>query len=108
MYLIINDDKENVFELTRRIKAANSVKYVGMPDIPDNVSGSIVMCTDSGMRLSADNADDYARQEYGEDYLLLTNEPEPEPPEPGPEPSGDYVKYGELAEAIREGVNSIE
>lgn len=29
-------------------------------------------------------------------------------PEPGPEPSGDYVTYGELAEAIREGVNSVE
>ena len=33
--------------------------------------------------------------------------PEPEP-EPGLEPSGDYVQYGELAEAIREGVNSVE
>lgn len=33
--------------------------------------------------------------------------PEPEPT-PGPEPSGDYVEYGELANAIREGVNSIE
>lgn len=32
--------------------------------------------------------------------------PEPEP-EPGPEPSGDYVKYGELADAIREGVNAV-
>lgn len=34
--------------------------------------------------------------------------PEPEPgPGTGTEPSGDYVKYGELAEAIREGVNSV-
>lgn len=33
----------------------------------------------------------------------------PDPgPDPGPEPSGDYVTYGELAEAIREGVNSVE
>lgn len=27
---------------------------------------------------------------------------------PGSEPSGDYATYGELADAIREGVNSIE
>lgn len=29
------------------------------------------------------------------------------PPDPGPEPSGDYVTYGELAAAIREGVNAV-
>lgn len=29
------------------------------------------------------------------------------PPEPGPEPSGDYVTYGALADAIREGVNQV-
>lgn len=35
--------------------------------------------------------------------------PEPEPEQtPGSEPSGDYATYGELADAIREGVNSIE
>ena len=34
--------------------------------------------------------------------------PEPEPGlEPDPEPSGDYVTYGELAAAIREGVNAV-
>ena len=47
------------------------------------------------------------------DYKYIDGEyvydplPQPEPPEPEPEPSGgDYVTYGELAEAIREGVNS--
>lgn len=30
------------------------------------------------------------------------------PPDPGPEPSGDYVTYGELAAAIREGVNLVD
>ena len=30
--------------------------------------------------------------------------PQPEPPEP--QPQGEYVTYDELAEAIREGVNS--
>lgn len=36
-------------------------------------------------------------------------EPEPEPEEPNPDttqPSGDYVTYEELANAIKEGVNS--
>ena len=30
------------------------------------------------------------------------------PPEPEPEPATEYVTYGELAAAIREGVNSVE
>lgn len=30
------------------------------------------------------------------------------PPEPEPEPEPEYVTYGELAAAIREGVNSVE
>lgn len=33
--------------------------------------------------------------------------PEEPEPEPEPEPSGDYVTYGELAKAIREGVNAV-
>lgn len=32
--------------------------------------------------------------------------PEPEP-EPEPEPGPEYVSYGELAKAIREGVNRV-
>ena len=31
----------------------------------------------------------------------------PAPEVPEPEPSGDYVTYGELAKAIREGVNAV-
>ena len=30
------------------------------------------------------------------------------PPEPEPEPAPEYVTYGELAAAIREGVNSVD
>lgn len=37
----------------------------------------------------------------------LPPDPGPEP-EPEPEPTGDYVTYGELAAAIREGVNSVD
>lgn len=33
---------------------------------------------------------------------------EAEKPEPEPEPTPEYVTYGELAAAIREGVNSVE
>ena len=29
------------------------------------------------------------------------------PPEPEPEPTPEYVTYGELADAIREGVNAV-
>lgn len=45
------------------------------------------------------------------DYKYIDGEyvydPLPAPPEPPePEPQGEYVTYDELAEAIREGVNS--
>jgi hypothetical protein len=33
-------------------------------------------------------------------------DPLPAPPEPEPEPAGEYVTYDELADAIREGMNS--
>ena len=51
-----------------------------------------------------DNLPDY---KYVDGEYVYDPLPQPEPPEPEPEPSGDdYVKYDELAEAIRGGVNS--
>mgnify|MGYP000001524499 CR=1 FL=1 len=44
------------------------------------------------------------------DYKYIDGEyifdPLPKPPEPEPEPAMQYVTYDELAEAIKEGVNS--
>ena len=44
------------------------------------------------------------------DYRFIDGEfvydPLPKPPEPEPEPAMQYVTYDELAEAIKEGVNS--
>ena len=90
MYLIINDDKAVQYKLTQRIKTANLVRYIGMPTIPEEIAGAIVMCSDNGMRLSRDYVDDYARQEFAEDGFTLTNLPEPEPPVE-PEPSDTEV-----------------
>lgn len=90
MYLIINDDKTVQYKLTQRIKTSNSVKYIGMSIIPKEIAGSIVMCSDHGLRLSRDYVQDYARHEFSEDGFTLTNLPEPEPPVE-PEPSDTEV-----------------
>ena len=60
-----------------------------------------------------------AEEEYEEGFFRTVYEVEPDleaweewkaslPPEPEPEPAPEYVTYGELAAAIREGVNSVE
>lgn len=49
--------------------------------------------------------DEEKKQQWEEEQ----NTPEPEPEEPNPDttqPTGDYVTYEELANAIKEGVNS--
>ena len=59
-----------------------------------------------------------AEEEYEEGFFrtVYTVEPDLEaweawkaslPPEPEPEPTPEYVTYGELAAAIREGVNAV-
>lgn len=48
-----------------------------------------------------DNLNDY---KYIDGEYIYDPVPQPEPPEP--EPAPEYVTYDELAEAIREGVNS--
>lgn len=106
MYLIINDNKDVTYTVTRRIVSADTVRFLGVTPEPGTVAGTIAMYTDSGYPLSEDTAADYARQEYSGDVLTLTNAPEPEPG-PEPEPMPEYVTYDELAQAIREGVNAV-
>lgn len=107
MYLVIG---EETYTCKRRRVSADkqTITYSGVEPDPGTVSGTVEMFRDDGYRMSRDDAGEFARQTYSGTTLTLTNAPEPEPPEPGPEPSGDYVTYGELAEAIREGVNSVE
>lgn len=50
--------------------------------------------------------DDVSNYKYVDGEFIYDPLPEPEPPEPEPQPQGEYVTYNELAEAIREGVNS--
>ena len=80
MYLKIGD---NQYTVTRRIKSADTLKYLGVTPDPGEVSGTIEMYRDDGFLLSEDSAD-YARQSYTGTLLTLTNLPEPTPPEPVP------------------------
>lgn len=47
---------------------------------------------------------DISNYKYIDGEYIYDPLPQPEPPEP--QPQGEYVTYDELAEAIREGVNS--
>lgn len=103
MYLIINDKQ---YSVSKRIVTNDTIKYLTVTPEPDNISGIARMYTDEGFLLSEDNLDDFERKTYTGTLLVATNKPEyvPQPPPSLPE----YVTYEVLAQAIREGVNSVE
>lgn len=103
MYLIINDKKYNI---SKRIVTNDTIKYLTVTPEPNNISGIAKMYTNEGFLLSEDNLDNFERKTYTGTLLTVTNKPEyiPQPTPPLPE----YVTYEALAQAIREGVNSIE
>ena len=103
MYLIIND---NQYTVSKRIVTSDTIKYLTVTPEPDNISGIAKMYTDEGFLLSEDNLDNFERKIYTGTLLTVTNKPEytPQPPPSLPE----YVTYEALAQAIKEGVNSIE
>lgn len=103
MYLIINDKQ---YTVSKRIVTHDTIKYLTVTPEPNNISGIAKMYTDEGFLLSEDNLDDFERKIYTGTLLTVTNKPEYIPQ---PVPSlPDYVTYEALAQAIREGVNSIE
>lgn len=93
-----------------KCRPAATMRYRELPeDFPVPVVGEIVLCADDGFVMRTDVVEDYLRQTFENGVLTLTNIPEPEPgPEPEPVPVPEYVTYGELATAIREGVNSVD
>lgn len=103
MYLTIND---NQYTVSKRIVTSDTIKYLTVTPEPDNISGIVKMYTDEGFLLSEDNLDDFERKTYTGTLLTVTNKPEhiPQPIPSLPE----YVTYEALAQAIREGVNSVE
>ena len=103
MYLTIND---NQYTVSKRIVTSDTIKYLTVTPEPDNISGVAKMYTDEGFLLSEDDLDNFERKTYTGTLLTVTNKPEytPQPPPSLPE----YVTYVALAQAIREGVNSVE
>lgn len=48
--------------------------YLGLPkDFPVPVSGEIVLCADDGFVMRTDTVEDYLRQTFVDDTLVLTN-----------------------------------
>lgn len=103
MYLIINNKQ---YSVSKRIVSKDTIKYLTVTPEPENISGIAKMYTDEGFLLSEDNLDNFERKSYTGTLLIVTNAPEYTPQ---PTPSlPEYVTYEVLAQAIREGVNSVE
>ena len=102
MYLIINNKQ---YSVSKRIVSKDTIKYLTVTPEPDNISGIAKMYTNEGFLLSEDNLDSFERKTYTGTLLTVTNKPEyiPQPSPSLPE----YVTYEALAQAIREGVNSV-
>lgn len=88
MYIMVNGKR---LKTTIRIKLADTVKFLSVPEDPGEVIGTIQMYRDDGFLLSEDNAADYARQKYSGTLLMLTNVPEPVPVEVEHVPSDTEV-----------------
>lgn len=87
------------------------VSYRGLPvDFPAPIEGEMTLYADDGFEMRTEKAEDWLRQTFRGGILTFTNTPEPVPePEPEPIPEGDEpVTWDELAEAYKEGVNSID
>lgn len=103
MYLMINGTCHTV---SRRIVTDDTIKYLSVTPAPEEISGTAQMYTDEGFLLSEDNLDGFERKQYTGTLLMVTNKPVPTPQPITPQP--EYVTYEALAQAIREGVNSVD
>lgn len=98
MYLIINGKQHTCI---RRIKQADTIKYLSVTPAPEEISGTIQMFRDDGFLMSEDNADGFERRFMSGTLLTLTNAPEPTPTPHIP------TLEEEMAAAIKEGVDSV-
>ena len=89
MYILINGNKHTC---SRRIVSGDTIKYLTVTPMPEEISGTIQMYRNDGFLMSEDNADDFERRFCVGTLLTLTNKPEPAPvPTPEPEPSADEL-----------------
>lgn len=98
MYLIINGNRHTCI---RRIKKADTIKYLSVTPTPGEISGTIQMFRDDGFLMCEDNADSFQRKFMSGTLLTLTNAPEQKPTPHIP------TLEEEMAAAILEGVDSV-
>ena len=75
MYLIINNER---YTVSRRIKTADTIRYLSVTPAPDIITGTIRMYTNEDVLMSEDDAENYLRRFYTGTLLTLTNAPEPQ------------------------------
>ena len=106
MYIILNDTKySDITGMSRNVPVEVSYYGEGLTGI-ESVSGVIQCFTEDGFLHCEDDVSDYARVVISDGRITITNRPEPQPDPPEPEPEPDV--WTEIANAIRNGVNSVD
>ena len=79
MYLMINGNRHTC---SRRIKTADTIKFLSVTPAVEEISGTVYMYRNDGFLLSCDNLDNYERKSYVGTLLTATNALEPVPVDP--------------------------
>lgn len=107
MYIKINDTKyADVVCLFR----PSEIVYQGesLTGIT-SVNGTIRAYANNDFLMREDKVSDWERQIITEGRIVLTNVPEPTPtPDPDPDPEPEDDVWAEMAQAIKDGVNSAD
>ena len=95
MYLMINGNKHTV---SQRVATSDTIRYFDVTPEPADISGTIQMFRNDGFLMSEDNTARFARKQYSDAALLLTNKPAPntEPFTPQPKPPVAKVSTAEV------------
>ena len=94
MKLLNNSLEYTIFDFSKTQDNSDIVVIFGESK-PESLSGISEVISDNGFQLVTFDSNDFLRQFWNENALVLTNTPEPEP-EPEPEPGVDEPTADEI------------
>ena len=98
MKLLNNSLEYTIFDFSKTQDNSDIVVIFGESK-PESLSGISEVIADNGFQLVTFDSNDFLRQFWNENALVLTNTPEPEP-EPEPEPTPEEPTTEELMDIL--------
>lgn len=98
MKLLNNSVEYTVYDFLKTPDTSDIVVVFG-EDKPESLVGTYEVKANNDFQLATFNADDFLRQYWNGNALVLTNTPEPEP-EPEPEPTPEEPTTEELMDIL--------